>query len=191
MSAKTKKKPKPDKSASASTKQATTGSDREQPQNAAPSGGTTAGSEQSQSGQPPPGLDQAKHARAQRAAKGAELLREGIFPALMASAVGFDNFVETSAFKVYLERFLNDLGNPKNPIERLLAEQMALLHFRVAQLHVDAAQAKSCEAIKMLNSATARLLGEFRRGALTLQALRTPPTAEGQRTKVRLFKAAQ
>lgn len=186
MSAKTKKKPRSEKSASATSKHAPTGPAREQSQKAAPPGDTTARTEQ-----PPPGLDQVKHARAQRAARGAELLREGIFPALMASAVGFENFLETSAFKAYLERFLNDLGNPKNPIERLLAEQMALLHFRVAQLHVDAAQAKSCEAIKMLNSATARLLGEFRRGALTLQALRTPPTAEGQRTKVRLFKAAQ
>ncbi len=156
-----------------------------------PSSTTAPQPEQSQPGQSPPGLDQAKHARALRAAQGAELLREGIFPALMASALGFDKFVETSAFKLFVDRFLADLGNPKDPIERMLAQQMALLHFRIAQVQVDASQAKSGEVLKILNSATARLLGEFRRGAVTLRALQTPPTAEGRSTKVRLYKMAK
>lgn len=156
-----------------------------------PNGTTAPQPEQSQPGQPPHGLDQAKHAKAQRAAQGAELLREGIFPALMASALGFDKYLDVSGFHCFLARLLADLGDPKNPIERMMAAQLALLHFRVAQLQVDAAQAKSCEAIKILNSASARLLGEFRRGALTLQALQMPPTAEGRTTKVRLFKMAQ
>lgn len=191
MSAKTKKKPKPDKSASATSKRATTGPARDQSRNASPPGGTTAGPEQPQSGQPPPGLDQVKHARAQRAAKGAEVLREAVFPALMASALGFERFVETAAFKTFLERFMSDLGNPKDPLERMLGEQLAFTHFRIAQVHVDAAQAKSLEAMKLYNTVCARLLGEFRRSVLTLRALRTPPTAEGRTTKVRLFKMAQ
>ena len=186
MSAKTKKKPKSDKSASATSKHAPTGPAREQSQKAAPPGDTTARTEQ-----PPPGLDQAKHARAQRAAKGAELLREAVFPALMASGLGFEKFVETSAFKTFLDRFMSDLGNPKDPLERMMGEQLAFTHFRIAQIQVDAAKAESLEAMKLYNTACARLLGEFRRSVLTLRALRTPPTAEGRTTKVRLFKMAQ
>ena len=190
MSATTKNKPKPEVGAAA-TKRAAKDSSQQQTPDSVGTGEPTSQQTPPQSSQKSRGLDEAQHAKAQMAAKGAELLREGIFPALMASALGFDKFVETAAFKIFVDRFLADLGNPKDPIERMLAEQMALLHFRVAQLHVDASQARSGEAIKLLNSATARLLGEFRRGALTLQALRTPPTAEGQRTKLRLYRAAQ
>lgn len=139
----------------------------------------------------PPGLDAAKHAKAQRAAQGAELLREGIFPALMASALGLDSFVETPAFRVFLQRLMADLGNPQDPIEKMLAEQLALAHFRIAQLHIGAGQAKSQEAVKLYNTVCARMLGEFRRSCLALRALRAPPTAETKSPKVRLFKMAK
>lgn len=151
----------------------------------------TSGTGATEAPQHTPGFDEAKHAKTQRAAQGAELLREAIFPSLMATALGFDRYVDVHGFKVFLSRLMTDLGNPTDPIERMLAEQLALMHFRVAALHASAGEAKSQDAVKVLNSACARLLGEFRRSCITLRALRTPPTVEGRTTKLKLFKMAK
>src|SRR5437016_4187421 len=60
------------------------------------------------SGSSPPGLDQDHHAAEQRTAQHAELLREEIFPALMAEAVGLENTIDFRAYKIYLEQLLAD-----------------------------------------------------------------------------------
>lgn len=159
---------------------------------ATPHGSPPPGSEgEPHAAAPSVGLDAAKHAKSQRTAQGAELLREGIFPALMASALGLDSYVETPAFRVFLQRLMEDLGNPQDPIEKMLAEQLALAHFRIAQLHIGAGQAKSHEAVKLYNTVCARMLGEFRRSCLALRALRVPSTVETKSTRVKLFKMAK
>lgn len=141
--------------------------------------------------QPAPGLDEARHAAAQRTAHQAEVLRKGVFPALMASALGFDDFFETSAYKLFLERLLEDAGNPTDPIERMLVEQLAMAHFRIAQLHVSAGHAKVTEVIKMYNSVAARMLGEFRRTALALRAYRTRVPEGKPEKSLKILKMAQ
>jgi hypothetical protein len=140
---------------------------------------------------PPPGLDAARHAAAQRAARGAEVLRKGAFAALMASALSLDQLLETSAYRAYLEEVLAQAGNPTDPIERMLVEQTCLAHFRVAQLHVGASQAKGAEVVKMYNAVAARLLGEMRRTALALRAYRTRFPEHKPEKNLKLFKAAQ
>src|SRR5437868_5326086 len=65
---------------------------------------------------PPPGLDAAKHTASQRAAHRAAALRQGVFPAMMASALGMEKLdFDASALKVYLEQLLEDSGNPRDP----------------------------------------------------------------------------
>ncbi len=142
---------------------------------------------------PPPGLDDARHAAAQRVAHQAEVLRKGVFPALMASALSLDNFFETASYKLHLEQILEEAGNPTDPVERMMIEQLALAHLRIAQLHVGAGQAKATEAIKVYNAATARLWGEFRRTALALRAYRTsaPKTHTEKKERLKLYKMAQ
>lgn len=143
------------------------------------------------SGRPPTGLDAGKHAAAQRAAQQADVLKEGVFSALMASALGLDRFFDTSGFRVYLACVFEDLGDPADPIERMLIEQLCLAHFRTAQLHVGAGQAQGSEAVKIYNAVTARMLGEMRRTVLALKAYRTDiPTME-KRATLKLLKAAQ
>ena len=52
----------------------------------------------------------------QRAAHGAEILRTGVFPALMASALGLNQFFDAAVYKVYLVQMLGDAGNPSDPV---------------------------------------------------------------------------
>src|SRR4051794_2282311 len=49
--------------------------------------------------QPPAGLDDARHAAAQRTAHQAEVLRKGVFPSLMATALALDNLFDAPAYK--------------------------------------------------------------------------------------------
>lgn len=145
-----------------------------------------------QAPQDPPGLDAARHAAAQRTSHQAEVLREGAFSALMATALNLDKYFDTGAYRVYLAGVMRDLGDPKDPIERMLIEQLCLAHFRVAQLHGAAGQAGGLEGTKLLNTVAARMLGEMRRTALSLKAYRTTavPTNR-QKAELKLFKAAQ
>ena len=140
----------------------------------------------------PGGLDAARHAAAQRAAHQADVLREVAFPALMATALNLDKFFDAGAYRVYLANVLRDLGDPADPVERMLIEQLCMAHFRVAQLHGAAGQASGLEATKILNTVTARMLGEMRRTALGLKAYRTTAIpAKRQKAQLKLFKAAQ
>jgi hypothetical protein len=140
---------------------------------------------------PPAGLDTARHAAAQRRAQGAELLRKGAFSALMATALAIDPFLETGAYRLYLEQLKEDAGNPRDPIEVMLIEQLCMAHWRIAQLHGSAALAKSIEGTKMYNTVTSRLLGEFRRTALALRAYQAAAPKGKSDAKLKLFKAAQ
>ena len=73
----------------------------------------------------------------------------------------------------------------------MLLEQLALAHFRIAQLHVCAGTAKSIEGAKVYNSVTARLWGEFRRTALALRAYRAHVPEGKSMQKLKIFKMAQ
>jgi hypothetical protein len=111
---------------------------------------------------------------------------------MMASALNLDRFFDSNAYRIYLASVMRDLGDPKDPIERMLVEQLCLAHFRVAQLHGAAGQAHGLEGIKLLNSVAARMLGELRRTALSLKAYRTTAAPTQHRTdQLKLLKAAQ
>jgi hypothetical protein len=77
------------------------------------------------------------------------------------------------AFLVFRKLLLEEAGDPSDPIERMLVEQMALAHFSIGQLRI-----RSCTtdlpkmALAFSDSAT-RLLGEFRRCSLALEEYRS------------------
>jgi hypothetical protein len=85
---------------------------------------------------------------------------------------------EPEAALIYIERFLKESGNPKDPVLRVLLEQMAMAHLRLAKLNVDASLAKSPENQKVLTSAAARLLDEVRKLALGIKAYREPAASK-------------
>ena len=80
--------------------------------------------------------------------------------------------IDQRAYKIYRDDLLADCGNPTDPIEVMIIEQLALAHFGVGLLSCKAANAGKVEAVGVYSGAAARLMGEFRRSALALQAYR-------------------
>jgi hypothetical protein len=73
----------------------------------------------------------------------------------------------------------------------MLIEQLCMAHWRIAQIHASAGQAKSMEGTKLYNTVAARLLGEFRRTALALRAYQGSAPKGKAADKLKIFKAAQ
>jgi len=138
----------------------------------------------------PPGLNDARHADAQQTAHRAEVLRRGVFPALMASALDYDRLFRPEDYQVYLDGLLRDAGNPRDPIEVMLLQQLALVHFRIGQLHDRAGKAQGIEAVKMYNAAATRLMGEFRRTALAVRVFRGRLPEDTAASKRKLHRLA-
>ncbi len=80
------------------------------------------------------------------------------------------------AYAPYMEKLLVDCGNPVDPIEQMLVEQIAMAHHNIGRLHVQAARAETIQQANAYNSSAARLLAEFRRTVSTLKSYREPPT---------------
>ncbi len=120
----------------------------------------------------------------ERVNRKANTIRTLAFPAAMAVAVPVAKDISAAAFKVYQDRLLREAGNPTDPVEIMLLEQLSLAHLRVAQLHAQAELAKSIEEMKICSTAATRLTGEVRRLALALKQYREP-SSKRQFTVVR------
>jgi hypothetical protein len=90
------------------------------------------------------------------------------FAAMTPAFKGIDH----RAYKIYRDRLLDDCGGPTDPIEVMIIEQLSLAHFSLGLLSCKAANAVKVEAVGVYSGAAARLMGEFRRSALALQAYR-------------------
>ena len=75
---------------------------------------------------------------------------------------------DIASFLEYLKQLLHDAGNPTDPIEVMLIEQLVLAHHNLGRLHVRAASAKDIQEHEVFNAAAARLTAEFRRTALAV-----------------------
>ncbi len=114
----------------------------------------------------------------------AGIIRNLAFPAAMAASVPVSKEIGAAAFKVFMDGLLRDAGNPSDPVEIMLLEQLTLAHLRVGQLHTQVEITKSIEAVKVYSTAAVRLTGEVRRLALALKQYREP-SARKQFTVVR------
>ena len=134
-----------------------------------------------------PGSSPAVQAQPQAAAKsqapqelvwetetGARIVREVVVPSCLAEVLP-DPCIRPISAKLAMEGYLEDAGDSKDPIERMLIEQMVLAHHRLARLQVRAHGATNTELIKVLNAAAVRLMGEIRRFALSIRQYRLPP----------------
>jgi hypothetical protein len=90
----------------------------------------------------------------------------------MASSIAVGNGVTASGFKVYLDRLLEQAGDPSDPLERMMVQQIALAHHRIAQLHAKAAEARTVDAAKQYSVVAIRLTGEARRMFLAVKQYR-------------------
>jgi len=114
---------------------------------------------------------------ANQAEKDAAIVREVVVPSCLAALIGEKN-AGSAGTKLAFDSLLGEAGDSKDPIERMLVEQILLLHFRLATLQVEAAEAHEAERVKAYNGALARLLGEFRRLTLALRTYRAPVSAK-------------
>ncbi len=105
---------------------------------------------------------------------GAERLRRTLIPGAMASALGVEDLFNGVACLDFVGTFLAEAGSPSDPVERLLLEQMVLAHVRLTRLSTAAANAEATEAVRVLNHAASRLLGEVSKLALALKSYRLP-----------------
>lgn len=121
-----------------------------------------------------PALTTQQRATMAKVQKEADIIRDLAFPAAMAGCIPLGSEIGSSAWKVYLDEFVRDTGDPTDPIERLMVQQLALAHHRIGQLHIRAESADSVEAAKQYAAAAVRLTGEFRRLALALRQYRQP-----------------
>ena len=80
--------------------------------------------------------------------------------------------VDMRAYQIYRDRLLADCGGPTDPIEVMIIEQLSMAHLSLGLLSCKTTNAGSPEAVKVYSGAAARLMGEFRRSALALQAYR-------------------
>ena len=79
--------------------------------------------------------------------------------------------------KLLVAGYLAEARKSTDPVERMVLEQMVLVHHRLCRLHVEAAGAQSLEQARVLNGAAARLTAELRRLVLAIRAYRMPPSA--------------
>ena len=99
-------------------------------------------------------------------------VKHGIAPAALAAAMGVENKIETSGCRVYLDDLVRESGNPSDPVEIMLLEQLAMCHQYSIQMQALSKKAEGIEAIELYMSGAARLSSEFRKTALALKEYR-------------------
>jgi hypothetical protein len=105
----------------------------------------------------------------------ADPLRDGAAAAFLYSTMtGFFLNVDVASYKALRDRLIADCGDPDDPIEIMLIEQLMLAHFNTGRLHYRAATANQLDEARAYAGAAVNLASEFRRGALALKAYREP-----------------
>jgi hypothetical protein len=99
----------------------------------------------------------------------------------VAVAHSLSGSVSTDAFKVYRDRLIRDAGNPTDPIEIMLIEQLAMAHFHVGRLYLKSCSVDAHKLATAYADAATRLLGEFRRCTLALEDFRAKQAARKER----------
>ena len=123
-------------------------------------------------GQPPPTTTQQEV----DPRRGAVRIRDGFGPSIAASLVsGVAAVVGVPSFQEFRGNLIEELGEPLDPIARLLVDQLCWLHFRAAETLIASANTQlKPEQIGVVTAAAARLLAEFRKSTLALREYRAP-----------------
>lgn len=90
---------------------------------------------------------------------------------VMSSTLGEQ--VDPDAFLVYRDVLLKEAGDPQDPIERMLIEQLALAHFSIGQMRIRSCSTDSPKMTLAFSDAATRLFSEFRRSVLALEEYRS------------------
>jgi len=109
----------------------------------------------------------------------AQYVRETAAAAYLYATVHFslDKSVSLDALKLYREQLLEEAGNPDDPIEIMMIEQLALAHLSIGRLRIYSCAAADVQMITAYGDAATRLLAEFRRCTLALEEYRSKRAA--------------
>ena len=121
---------------------------------------------------PPTEQDRERQRANQQAAHKAEAIMTGFVPMCLAMVLsGREASFTAHDCLAYLERKMDEYGNPASPTCRILIEQLVMAHHQAARLHARAAAATTEEATKILCAAAARLHAECRRTAVVIDEM--------------------
>ena len=107
-------------------------------------------------------------------AQQARLVRDCVLPGLMSLAISPKGQIEGLVAKGYRDELHREMGDPTDPLERMLIEQAAVGNVMVMQLHALAAQSGNAVEAGIFVAAAARLMAELRRMILAVRQYRTP-----------------
>ena len=85
--------------------------------------------------------------------------------------------IDPQAFPLYRDKLLKEAGDPSDPIEIMLIEQLALAHFNIGRLQIRSSSVQDAKLAVAYSDAATRLLGEFRRCTLALEDYRAKQAA--------------
>ena len=102
----------------------------------------------------------------------ASVVKRGITPTALAMVLDMENMIVAAGCRVYLDDLVRESGNPSDPVEIMLLEQLAMCHQYSIQMQALSKKAEGIEAIELYMSGAARLSGEFRKTALALKEYR-------------------
>jgi hypothetical protein len=97
-------------------------------------------------------------------------IRRGLLPSTMVDLFGTNSCLgDVKAWRKYLDDVMRDAGDPTDPVEIMLLEQVTLLHTRAIQLQTNAAQATGSASCELYTRAAVRLVTEMRKIAIALR----------------------
>lgn len=116
-------------------------------------------------------IEQLDHLQAQ-----ADAIKQTSTAAALATCLSktFGKIVGSNGIKAYVDATLAATGDPKDPIERMLVEQLIVAHHRIIELHAESACADTPQVKDLYNTAALRLMNEYRKASLALREYRTP-----------------
>lgn len=107
-----------------------------------------------------------------RIRKEAAVLKDVAFQGSMVEAAGLDDSLTSLGARLHLLQFRAAAGSPKDPVEQLLLDMLALARVRVGRIHALAECSKSPELTRAYLSAGNRMMSEICKTVLTLVAYR-------------------
>ena len=102
----------------------------------------------------------------------ASVVKRGITPTALAMVLDMENMIGAAGCRVYLDDLVRESGNPSDPVEIMLLEQLTMCHQYSIQMQALSKKAEGIEAIELYLSGAARLSSEFRKTALALKEYR-------------------
>jgi hypothetical protein len=101
-------------------------------------------------------------------------LRDIMSPVALYGSMGgsHGNMLGPDAYTKYLQDLVADCGAPRDPVERMILEQLVLAHANIGRLYVKSGMAGQHEEVVGYAAAAGRLTGEFRRLSLALTEYR-------------------